>query len=237
MEWFLGFIIICVVIAIFAWNINEDKKLERKASLDKKIKVLPNRDNLKIVFGKSYQYAFVLDNVGKVIHYMDEKHAQKIPFYKILSVELLEDNNVVSSKSTTRTVGGALLGGALAGGAGMVVGGLSGNTTQKKDVLKVTVKIRIRDYSIPSLSITCFDKTGSTGTYEEEIKNAQEIVDYVSIIIDEVDRKEKRLQSAIQKTSGKSSVADELAKLASLKQQGILTDEEFRIQKVKLLSK
>ena len=38
------------------------------------------------------------------------------------------------------------------------------------------------------------------------------------------------------KTHTASSVADELAKLAALKAQGLLSDEEFNIQKLKLLS-
>ena len=52
-----------------------------------------------------------------------------------MSVELLEDNTTIASRSLGRTVGGAVVGGVLAGGAGSVVGGLSGNQTMKKKAL------------------------------------------------------------------------------------------------------
>ena len=111
------------------------------------------------------------------------------------------------------------------------------------------MKIRIRDYSTPSLMITCFDALKLTGhkeikttdnlygqTYKDELQNAQKIADYVSVIIDEVDRIEKQSLSAQPPSAKESTVADELAKLAKLKADGILTDEEFQTQKAKLLS-
>lgn len=234
-----GFFGIIIIFGVVYTNSNEKEKKKRKDALGTKISKLPNKDNLKIVIGTTNQYAFVLDNVGKLIYYMDIVHTQKVTFDKIISVEVLEDSTVVSSKSSTRTVGGALVGGAIAGGAGMVVGGLSGNTKQKKEVSKLTIKIKIRDYSTPSLTITCFDvNNGYYGQiYNVELQNAQKIADYVSVIIDETDRKERQAQNAIQETPKTSSVADELTKLAALKEQGILTDEEFRIQKEKLLKK
>ena len=67
------------------------------------------------------------------------------------------------------------------------------------------------------------------------MQNAQKIADYVSVIIDDVDRQEKQTQTSQAPSSEKSSLADELAKLAKLKADGILTDEEFQTQKAKLL--
>ena len=60
----------------------------------------------------------------------------------------------------------------------------------------------------------------------------------MSVIIDEVGVKGKVASQTIaqRSSSEKSSVADELAKLASLKEQGILTDEEFSTQKEKILN-
>ena len=44
------------------------------------------------------------------------------------------------TKSTGRTIGGAIVGGVLMGGAGAVVGGLSGDTKQKKEVKNMDIK-------------------------------------------------------------------------------------------------
>ena len=113
----------------------------------------------------------------------------------------------------------------------------------------MTIKIKIRDYSMPSLMIECFNSPELLGNkeiwsthkvYREELQNAQKIADYLSVIIDDVCKKKKTSPSKVvqQKPSKNgTSVADELAKLASLKEQGILTEDEFRTQKEKLLNK
>lgn len=63
--------------------------------------------------------------------------------------------------------------------------------------------------------------------------------DLLSVIIDDAKQTATRVSPVvIQQTapqSQSSSVADELAKLAKLKSDGILTDEEFQAQKSKLL--
>ena len=46
---------------------------------------------------------------------------------------------------------------------------------------------------------------------------------------------EKAARQYIQEAAGGSSTADELAKLADLNKQGVLSDEEFAAQKAKLL--
>lgn len=243
------FVVIVVGIGLVLVFIDEKETKERKDILETKINKLPNNGSFKKIFGHKNQYVFIIDNIGRIVYYLDSEQTKEIPFDQIISVEVIEDNSLLSSKSTTRTVGGALLGAALAGGAGMVVGGLSGDSSQKKKVSQVSVKIRIRDYSSPSLLIICFDAQKLTGhaeiktndnlygqCYKEELQNARNIADYVSVIIDEVDKKEK--QTLIQQpfSDNKHSVADELAKLAALKEQGILTEVEFQAQKDRILS-
>ncbi len=64
--------------------------------------------------------------------------------------------------------------------------------------------------------------------YQKGLEDANRIVDLISVIIDAVDRAESQ--------SYAHSTADELAKLAILKEKGILTEEEFAEQKRKLLN-
>ena len=47
---------------------------------------------------------------------------------------------------------------------------------------------------------------------------------------------EQAFRGYVQEAAGGSGVGDELSKLADLKEQGVLTDEEFNAQKAKLLS-
>ena len=47
---------------------------------------------------------------------------------------------------------------------------------------------------------------------------------------------QKAFDAYVKQTAGSGSTADDLAKLADLKQQGVLTDAEFEAQKAKILS-
>lgn len=49
-------------------------------------------------------------------------------------------------------------------------------------------------------------------------------------------RRESEMQAYIRQTAGTAGGADELTKLAALRDQGVLTEEEFSAQKAKLLS-
>ena len=72
--------------------------------------------------------------------------------------------------------------------------------------------------------------------YEGLMKEVTGIKDIFAIILDMVDKKvaQQKIAPVMQPVSS-TSVADELAKLANLKADGILTDEEFQAQKKKLL--
>ena len=64
------------------------------------------------------------------------------------------------------------------------------------------------------------------------------IKDIFSIIIDIVDKNLARQKTVqVVHPTSSPSVADELMKLAKLKDAGVLSEEEFNIQKSKLLNK
>ena len=73
--------------------------------------------------------------------------------------------------------------------------------------------------------------------YEEFLKNANKAKDLLSIIIDDARQNAPQIAHVVsQPVASKSpSIADELTKLAKLKNDGILTEEEFQAQKTKLL--
>jgi ABC-type multidrug transport system fused ATPase/permease subunit len=49
-------------------------------------------------------------------------------------------------------------------------------------------------------------------------------------------RQQKAFNAYVQQTAGTSSSADELSKLADLREKGVLTPEEFEAQKAKILA-
>lgn len=160
----------------------------------------------------------------------------------IIEVSYIENGDTMFTKSTGRTIGGAIVGGVLMGGAGAVVGGLSGDTKKKKEVKNMDVKILLRSTEETSCVLHFMESSSPLNSkdasfnarYEEFLKNANTAKDLLSVIID--DAKQTATQAVTQPVAPQSSsVADELAKLAKLKVDGILTEEEFLAQKAKLL--
>lgn len=245
-------LVLAVIVGVAQENERAEKKEQRGNEFRKKLNELEGFTVTKKIVGIENTYVLAVDEGKKKIVFIKEHQKKIIPFNQLISVEVMEDNIMLSQKSSLRTIGGAVVGGVLAGGAGTVVGGLSGDSKQNKKVSKVQVKIKLRDINNPSFTIDCFDcktmtikgepvKPTSTldgNIYKQGLNDAQKIADTLSVIIDATDRLEKRLSNSpktsdVVKTGG---IADELVKLAELKEKGILTEAEFNAQKKVLLN-
>ena len=183
-----------------------------------------------------------MDNFFKVLVIIGSSNHEIFNYSDIIEVSYEENGNLLYTKSAGRTVGGAIVGGVLMGGAGAVVGGLSGASTQNKEIKSLDIKILLRSTS-KSSCILHFNEAGRVlktkdendrALYETYVKNANQAKDILSVIID--DAKQAGTKFVSQPVASQpSSVADELTKLAKLKADGILTEEEFQTQKAKLL--
>ena len=108
----------------------------------------------------------------------------------------------------------------------------------------------LRDLNTPCIEILAFD---CKWTVERKpvkpddllctvhSEPAKQLVNALSIIIDEVDRgrtsnNTTTREEPLNEQQEKASVADEIKKLANLRDVGILTQEEFEKQKAALLS-
>lgn len=230
------YIIIAVVVVgfiIYEYSISKDIH-EKSNNVTTKVNNLKNFNLKQRIDGIKNLFTFAIDEENRRVVYVDHERVSFIPFDNIVSVEYLEDNITIASKSTMRTIGGAIIGSAIAGSVGAVVGGLSGDTEIKRNVKLVQVRIIIRELASPTLLITCYDRSIMEVINPViGIEKARKIKDIVSIIIDEADRNAKHAD-IISKTQC-NSVADELSKLSELKEKGVLTEEEFIQQKQKLL--
>lgn len=193
----------------------------------------------------SGEMVLLINDTGKQICILLPLFKKVIGFDQVYDVEYIVNEETIASKSTLRTVGGAVVGGVLAGGVGAIVGGLSGKTKSETKISKIMVKVSIRDIEIPVLNITYFDcKTlpdrkpvaHDSIMCQNEIRMAQEFVNTISVIIEEGKRVEILKAQEQQMLPDNLSIADEIKKLANLRDEGILTQEEFEKQKASLLS-
>ena len=191
-------------------------------------------------------YLFLMDDFFKVLVLVGPGHHEIINYSDIIEVSYEENGSQLYTKSAGRTVGGAIVGGVLMGGAGAVVGGLSGASKQNKEIKNMDIKILLRSTSRTSCVLHFKDvdrvlktkEDADRKLYETYVKNANQAKDVLSVIIDNAKQASAPIAQPIAQpvvAPASSSVADELAKLAKLKADGILTDEEFQAQKSKLL--
>ena len=191
-------------------------------------------------------YLFLMDDFFKVLVLVGPDCHESFNYSDIIEVSYEENGSQLYTKSAGRTVGGAIVGGFLMGGAGAVVGGLSGASKQNKEIRNMDIKILLRSTSRTSCVLHFKDvdrvlKTKDDADrrlYETYVKNANQAKDVLSVIIDNAKQASTPIAQPIAQpvvAPASSSVADELAKLAKLKADGILTEEEFQAQKSKLL--
>lgn len=186
---------------------------------------------------KSYNdYAFITDDENEYVAIVTPSAFHVHRYSDIVSISYEENGTDVFNKS----IGGAVAGGLLLGGVGAMVGGSTAKATQNKEVSAMSVKILLKSTSDSTIILPIY-KGAPLNTkdfedkelYEGLRKEVSSIKDIFSIIIDIVDKKNVNQRSI---PSTPISVADELAKLAKLKELGVLTEEEFRMQKEKLLN-
>ena len=191
-------------------------------------------------------YLFIMDDFFKVLVLVGPDCHEIFNYSDIIQVSYEENGSQLYTKSAGRTVGGAIVGGFLMGGAGAVVGGLSGASKQNKEIRNMDIKILLRSTSRTSCVLNFKDvdrvlktkEDADRKLYETYVKNANQAKDVLSVIIDNAKQASTPIAQPIAQpvvAPASSSVADELAKLAKLKADGILTEEEFQAQKSKLL--
>lgn len=242
--WWIILIITVIVGGISLGNKQNKENQARADAMEQALATIPDFIPTTKVKGLMGLFTFATDNEHQKVLILKGEDQMIFKYEDIISVELIEDNSVISQKSTARTIGGALLGGAIAGGVGAIVGGLSGSSKQQNLHSLVKVKVLVRNNPVPSTEIYCYNCYSMNPNmkpvkdndilYMTGKQQAIRIVDSLSVIIDAVDKALKVQGSSTSIYS--TSVADELAKLAVLKDKGVLTDAEFVTQKTKLLN-
>ena len=108
---FLGFIFVCGIIwGIVKGQEDRERAQERGLTFDERINNMTDFTPTQKVNGVMNMYVFAVDKNHRKVAYLEEQQETYIPFEDIISIEIVEDNTTLASKSTMRTVGGAISG-------------------------------------------------------------------------------------------------------------------------------
>ncbi len=149
-----------------------------------------------------------------------------IKYNQIVNFELLEDGETI----TKGGLGSAVVGGALFGVGGAVAGAILGTKKTKAVCKSLQLRISVRDYYKKVIVVNYIELATkyTSMTYKQMFEQAQKAVGELQVAVASTQRNATK-----QATNG--SMADEIAKLNQLKEQGILTEEEFASARKKLL--
>ncbi len=223
---------VLIVILIYALVSNANEKERREAAVSSRTDFTES----KVVKDDSASFHFAVDENRQEVFCYSKGNTIRFKYQDIVTVEVKVDGDTVVSKKSA-SIGGALAGGLVAGGLGAVVGGSSmGKSKSNRKVTAVNVHILLRNSNVDSFDVQClaFESKTDEMLYKTASKKAQAIFDILRIAMDKV---QQDTQSAKIDTPATKSIIEELKELAELKQQGLITDEEFAAMKAKILSK
>nr|WP_275940705.1 SHOCT domain-containing protein [Neobacillus terrae] len=252
-----GSILLILLIGAGVYTDKKNKKEKEEKQIIESLKRLSALEKLrevtffkidKIFEGSSfYSDAVAVDEKNKKVAFIEGQRYRIYNNRDILSSEVLIDGKETMKTSRSSQLGGALIGGALAGGVGAIIGGLSGTQTKDTEVSKIDLRITVKDINNPSYSLNFFNfEHYSKGVImphpidllKNEIEQAQQLHTIISVLIKQAidaDNFEKPTQQKIEGESGISSIANEIRELGKLRDEGLISQEEFENKKTKLL--
>lgn len=232
--WALLIIFVLAVTGVF-WINSWEKDQKEKFDL-----VLSKIDGFESQFehtSTNFESGIAVDENNKKIALLSLTAEPRIYSYSdLLAVELTENGQSLTKTSRTSQAANAILGGILLGGVGAIVGALTSAQKTKTKVKSVDIELTINDTAEPVFRINFQNVGDKAGGHinEPAMKNANEWMARFRVIMKQADLEDTG-SAADMKAQPELSVAGEIAKLADLRAQGLLTIEEFDFQKSKLL--
>lgn len=224
------------------FGFNSEKKQAAMISFDHYLDVNSFSTSKKQYINSKHE--LYLDNDSKKWFIKQGKYDSSPKMYSysdLIEFEVYEDGDSIAkgtTKGKTKGKGGhALVGGLLFGPVGAIVGA-SGKRKTKEVTKTITqeyckilqVRIKVNDIAKPEIIIPLieFQTKKDSFTYNSRFNTAKELAANLAFIQENAEFLEADL-------SNDDSLADELEKLHSLMQKGILTEEEFSVKKKQLL--
>jgi len=243
----IGLGIFLTVGGLIKWTV--DSKKVRK--LQKRIKSRKDFAGSDIYVNSERQMGIAINPAINSILLVHNRKETLLNASDLISAEIVEDNvPLLAVSNLVSLYGPAVIGGAFLGPVGALAGSLMVNANPKGRVYKVALKIVTVDFNDPNHEVLFLGSPDgcerSNVVYKKAIEEARRWHSRLIALIKRVDAERQQLSAQVdvaQKSETVAAppaasllVADELKKLAALRDNGMLSDEELAAQKAKLLS-
>lgn len=223
------------VAAIIVGVMQADAKKKKRVTLES---AFDSQDGLMATHrfaGEDCKTAIAVDESARKVCLLKSPDQMDVYAYEdVLSCEVFEDGESVTKTVRSSQALGAILGGIAFGGVGALVGGLSGAKKSQGKVRRIDIRIVVNDMKSPIHDVCFLDtetpKNGSLYTA------ASERARFWSGLLSVAMKQGTEGSSSPGTEAVRPSASDEIRALAKLRDDGLLTDEEFSAQKAKVLS-
>lgn len=228
---------VIVVAILLAMNISSKQK-----AMEEYLGHLEDFSATQKVIGVNGVTGLAVDEQRKkicLIDHMTKQVVSRIFSYKdLLSSEIFEDGEAVSRTERSSQIGGALIGGLAFGGVGAIIGGLSGKTRTSDKVKIIDLRLTVNDTANPLHDVRFLDLETKKESflYVGAINQVRHWHGLMEVLIKRADADDKAANMDESLKSSPGSLADELKKLAELRDSGVLSGDEFEQQKMRLLN-
>lgn len=238
---FWTFLIMIGVVAVIFVTKREINISKRRKAMDAQLDNIENFSASQKFIGMDGKTGIAIDeqrNKICLINHLNKKiHTCFLEYKDLLAAEIFEDGITVTKTVRSSQMGSALIGGLALGGVGALIGGLSGKKESVGKVKKIDLRLTVNITSRPLHDISFLDDdTKKDGIhYRQVMQQVRHWHGLMEVLIKRVDLEDKDANKEIMKKPLGMSVADEIKKLAELRDSGVLSNEEFHEQKMKLL--
>lgn len=160
----------------------------------------------------------------------------------VMSVEVYEDGRSIAQASRGRQVGAALVGNMIAGGPGAVIGGLGARVRSRDEIHDLTLRLALNDNEFPifDLSLNKAPVLKGSVLHAKLSTTVRSWASLVEAMMRTAEASTQDSRASAGPDTGESiptvrGLADELAKLASLRDSGVLSTDEFNLLKQRLI--
>ncbi|MFG6565859.1 hypothetical protein ACGYLI_16705 [Sulfitobacter sp. 1A13421] len=158
----------------------------------------------------------------------------------IIKAEVIQDGTQIAKTNRGSQAVGVAVGAIALGGVGALIGGLSGSSTTRSGIKKLSLRFTVDSTDEPSHEFTFYEspKSGGTQSGDSLLKDQSKLLaKFAGYLETAIRRAEEGRAPApvVPLPLQDKSVGDQIADLWKLKELGALTQSEFDSQKAKLI--
>lgn len=238
------FLIVILVLIIIAFFLDRSKKNKQMKELDDEIANLREKFQRRIkALESSKDFApnkiyeieslvFMIDDANKnfALISVDKTNLPIYDYKKLIDYEVIENGSQITSGNSKN----AVIGGLLFGATGAIVG-----ASASKEIKDICTELKLRIFlddienSQFTVEFVVYDTPKDDILYYEACERLNEITALLTYILNKNKGEIEKQVSEIQNID----IADQIKKFADLRNQGIITSEEFEEKKKQLLNK